>query len=232
VFALVGEGPGVRAVFNALRKLRRWARQPRVLTSRAAYHLWAAAYPPHAHNPFMVLEESLMLAHLPPVRGLTILDLACGTGRYTRLLMQQGAHVISIDHSFDMLARGIAPQAAQADITALPLPSASLDGIVCGLAIGHVANLQKAVSEIGRVLRPSGFALLSDLHPALKEQNAQRTFNAQGQTFAIEHYWHTEDDYQQAARAADLHLIAQHAAALPQRLDAPLVTLIQLHKED
>jgi len=217
---------------SALQKLRRWWRQPRLLTSRAAYRLWATAYPPHAHNPFMVLEESLMLAHLPPVQGLSLLDLACGTGRYTGLLMQQGAHVISIDHSFDMLRGGIAPHTAQADIMALPLPAASLDGIVCGLAIGHVADLQQALNEIGRVLRDGGFAFLSDLHPALKDQNAQRTFNAQGQTYAIEHYWHSEEDYQQATHTAGLHLIAQYAAALPERPDAPLVTLLHLSKEE
>lgn len=216
---------------SALQKLRRWWRQPRLLTSRTAYRLWAAAYPPNAHNPFMVLEESLMLAHLPPVQGLAMLDLACGTGRYTELLMQQGAHVISIDHSFDMLRRGIAPHTTQADIMALPLPSACLDGIVCGLAIGHVADLQQALSEIGRVLHSGGFALLSDLHPALKDQNAQRTFNAQGQTYAIEHYWHGEEDYQRAAQTAGLHLIAQHAAALPEHPDAPLVTLLHVQKE-
>jgi ubiquinone/menaquinone biosynthesis C-methylase UbiE len=179
----------------------------------------------------MALEESLMLAHLPPAQGLTVLDLACGTGRYTGLLTQKGAHVISFDHSFDMLARGIAPQAAQADMTALPLPCASLDGIVCGLAIGHVADLQQALMEIGRVLRGGAFAVLSDLHPALKDQNAQRTFNAAGKTFTIEHYWHSEADYQRATRAAGLQIIAQHAAALPERPDAPLVTLLHLRKE-
>lgn len=216
---------------SVLRHLRRWWHQPRRLTSRAAYRLWASAYPPHAHNPFMALEESLMLAHLPPVQGLTVLDLACGTGRYTKLLQQREAHVLSLDHSFEMLARGIAPHAAQADITALPLAVSSLNGIVCGLAIGHVADLQQALMEIGRILRHGGFALLSDLHPALKDQNAQRTFNAHGQTFAIEHYWHTKADYQRAAQAAGLQVMAQHAAALPERPDDPLVTLIHLHKE-
>ena len=171
-----------------------------------------------------------MLAHLPPVQGLRLLDLACGTGRYTTLLTQQGAHVISFDHSVDMLERGIAPHAAQADMMALPLPSNALDGIVCGLAIGHVKDLSQALSEMSRILRVGGFALLSDLHLDLKAQNAQRTFSAQGQTYAIEHYWHTEQDYERATQAAGLQLVAQYAAGLPERSETPLVTLLHLRK--
>jgi len=218
-------------VLTVLRSIRRWWYRPRLLTSRAAYRLWAAAYPPQAHNPFMELEERLMLAHLPPVTRLRMLDLACGTGRYTRLLTERGASsVVSLDHSLDMLAHGIAPCAAQADMTALPLPAACLDGIVCGLAIGHVADLQAALSEIGRVLREGGFALVSDLHPRLKDARAQRTFSAQGQTYAIEHYWHSEADYKQALQATGLELVTQHAASLPDRSDEPLVWVGVLRK--
>jgi SAM-dependent methyltransferase len=217
----------LKAVF---RKLALWRAQPRLLRSQAAYRLWSAAYPPHAHNPFMALEETLMLAHLPSVEGRLVLDLACGTGRYTKLMAERGAEVISLDHSFDMLVRDAIPRAAQADMLALPLPSESLDGIVSGLAIGHVKNLSQAIREIGRVLRPDGFALLSDLHPALKDQGATRTFSANGTTYAIEHYWHTEADYQQAAKSAGLYLAEQHSAALPEHPDAPLVWLVCLRK--
>jgi ubiquinone/menaquinone biosynthesis C-methylase UbiE len=180
----------------------------------------------------MALEETLMLAHLPSVDQRLMLDLACGTGRYTKLLTDRGASVISLDHSFDMLARDTIPCAAQADMLALPLPSNTLDGIVSGLAIGHVRDLSQAIREIGRVLRPDGFALLTDLHPALKNQGATRTFTApDGKTYAIEHYWHTEAEYQQAAQNTGLTLITQHSAALPEHPNAPLVWLLHLQKE-
>lgn len=212
---------------SLLPTLRRWWHCPVHLTSQAAYRLWSEMYPPHAHNPFMVLEEALMLQHVPVVQDQTLLDLACGTGRYTRLLRERGAQMLSLDHSLEMLRRGTAPQAAQAEMTALPLAAGSVDGIVCGLAIGHVADLQGALGEMGRVLRTGGFALLTDLHPALKDKKAQRTFQAQGKTYAVEHYWHSEADY----RCADtLELIGQHSAALPERPHDPLVWLIHLRK--
>ncbi|NJR12944.1 hypothetical protein HC776_03605 [bacterium] len=73
---------------------------------------------------------------------------------------------------------------------------------------------------------------ISDLHPRLQQENAQRTFDAHGHTYAVEHYWHTEAAYQQAARDAGLRLIAQHNAALPERPDAPLVWLLHLRRDD
>lgn len=214
------------------KRVRRWWNEPRLLKSQAAYRLWSAAYPPHAHNPFMALEETLLLAYLPAVERRVVLDLACGTGRYTRLLAARGAQVISLDHSIEMLTRDPIPHAAQADMLALPLPCESLDGIVSGLAIGHVKELSQVIREIGRVLRSDGFALLTDLHPALKAQGATRTFTAaDGKTYAIEHYWHTEAEYKKAAQEAGLTLVGQHSAALPERPDAPLVWLIVLRKD-
>ena len=55
------------------------------LAPAAAYALWAASYPPHAHNPLMLAEERAMLALLPgDLRGRALLDAGCGSGRYLR----------------------------------------------------------------------------------------------------------------------------------------------------
>src|SRR5258708_13825557 len=53
------------------------------LESTAAYALWAASYPPHAHNQIMALEQAAMLRLMPTLAGRAVLDLACGTGRYS-----------------------------------------------------------------------------------------------------------------------------------------------------
>ena len=50
-----------------------------------AYERWAATYPP-SHNPLMRAEQATLLKHWPEVAGLRALDLACGTGRYAKLL--------------------------------------------------------------------------------------------------------------------------------------------------
>jgi SAM-dependent methyltransferase len=78
-----------------------------VLPSVQAYRLWAAAYPPHAHNPLMQLEQDAMLQLMPDMRGKWVLDLACGTGRYGLIALEQGAAgVVGVDNSPDMLQPG------------------------------------------------------------------------------------------------------------------------------
>src|SRR3954464_15583188 len=77
------------------------------LEPAAAYALWAASYPPHAHNPLMLAEERAMLALLPAdLRGCAVLDAGCGSGRYLLHALRRNARrVLGIDLSAEMLAR-------------------------------------------------------------------------------------------------------------------------------
>src|SRR5512145_1210761 len=89
-----------------LTRLRRLlpSRPIRTLASLEAYACWAASYPPHAHNPLMQVEEQAMLNLMPDLAGRIVLDLACGTGRYSRLGLERGAHLaVGLDNSPAML---------------------------------------------------------------------------------------------------------------------------------
>src|SRR5258707_15532749 len=69
-----------------------------------AYERWARVYPPVAHNPLMRAEQAAMLELLPAVAGSRVLDLACGSGRYSRLLLEANAgHVVALDFCIPML---------------------------------------------------------------------------------------------------------------------------------
>ncbi len=205
-----------RACAGADVKLLRWLpRRLRVLPSRAAYALWAARYPAEAHNPLMMLEQAAMLELLPDVRGLRLLDAACGTGRYARLLRERGAIAIGCDNSLDMLRLADGGRCG-GDLLGLPFRAQTFDGVVCGLAIGHTPDLEAAVVELGRVLKPGGWLLVSDLHPYQTLRGAQRTFRgADGRHYAVEHHLHTIEATVQALNAAGLTLEAvrepQHA---------------------
>lgn len=179
------------------------------LSSLEAYAKWATSYPPHAHNTLMQAEETAMLALLPDVRGQTALDLACGTGRYGQVLAERGARrVISLDNSLPMLEHGRPAGAIAGTLERLPIADECADGVVCALALGHLPDLDAPMREIGRVLKPGGWALVSDFHPFLALSGAQRTFNAGGRTFAVEHYAHLYSDYARAAAAAGLAITA------------------------
>lgn len=214
-----------------MRSLRRlWKPHPTRLTSRAAYQLWADHYPPHAHNPFMALEEATMQPLLPDLTGKWVLDLACGTGRWGKIAQQGGAtQLISLDDSLSMLQMGQPAGASAAAMTALPLPTACIDVILCGLAVGHCLDLYGVLAEMHRVLKPGGSALISDVHPFRAWGGAQRTFEAGSRTFAIEHYIHSYADYH--ATAQKLGFAIQHIReAAPAQGEPPAVLVIQLGK--
>ena len=55
----------------------------RTTSTLEAYERWAPVYPPVAHNPLMRAEQRSMLEVWPDVEGRRVLDLACGSGRYS-----------------------------------------------------------------------------------------------------------------------------------------------------
>jgi malonyl-CoA O-methyltransferase len=213
---------------NLLRRLRP-ADPPKSLSSLEAYAKWAASYPPHAHNLLMETEEAAMRGLILPLVGLTVLDLACGTGRYGLMAKAQGAaSVIGLDNSAAMLLASPLLLRALATTEALPLANQSVDVIICGLALGHLPQLTFSINETARILRRGGWALVSDFHPFIYLNGARRTFTAaDGVTYAVEHYPHLYSDYHRAAAEAGLGI---EAVAEPQLNGAPVVIVYRLRK--
>jgi ubiquinone/menaquinone biosynthesis C-methylase UbiE len=95
-----------------------------------------------------------------------VIDAGCGTGRLTPLLQAAGLRPIGIDASPGMLAiaRDRFPDIRfeVGRLTALPLPDAAMDGALLWYSIIHTPSdrLDPVVSELARVLRPGGVALL------------------------------------------------------------------------
>src|SRR5688572_28249203 len=107
-----------------------------------AYERWAATYSPSPHNPLMQVEQAGMLQYWPEVAGKRALDLACGTGRYARLLAQGHAdRVVALDFSAAMLQRVTDGCRIRASMTQLPSIPAAFDVVISGLALGHAPAL-------------------------------------------------------------------------------------------
>lgn len=91
--------------------------------------------------------------------GKTVLDLGAGTGKFTPRLVDTGATVIAVEPVPAMLAKLAAalPQvrAVAGTATAIPLPDASVDAVVCAQAFHWFASAA-ALDEILRVLKPGG----------------------------------------------------------------------------
>jgi malonyl-CoA O-methyltransferase len=203
------------------------------LLPAAAYALWAASYPPHAHNPLMLAEERAMLALLPVgLRGRAVLDAGCGSGRYLLHALRRNARrVLGIDLSAEMLSRASAElrieneelrnehspnhsqfsifnsQFIQARLDAIPLRDRWADLTLCGLTIGHVERLDAALAELHRVTRPGGTILCSDFHPIGHALGWRREFSAGGQRYAVRHTPHLYGDWQRACATLGLQIV-------------------------
>ena len=86
-----------------------------------------------------------------------VLDVAAGTGDFTRELRRQGQRAVATDLSFNMLLTGRdVPERVQADASRLPFRRASFDGVTCGYALRNFTDLKSSFEEMARVLRPGG----------------------------------------------------------------------------
>lgn len=161
--------------------------------ARALYDLWAATYPPTAHNPLMRAEQAIvepLLRRLAPRRAL---DVGTGSGRYLDVLAAIGASTVGIDFSLAMLARARRPRIC-GDARRLPFRSGRFDLVNASLMVGDVADLAGWALEIFRVLRPGGHLVYSDFHPTWTEFGWRRTFrSADGATHDLGFEPHTID---------------------------------------
>jgi demethylmenaquinone methyltransferase/2-methoxy-6-polyprenyl-1,4-benzoquinol methylase len=100
--------------------------------------------------------------------GATVLDLGCGTGDLCDVVAGAGYSPIGVDFSAGMLAAAhTRAPLARADALALPVPDASVDGVVSGFALRNFVDLDRFFRECARVLRPGGrLAALETAEPA------------------------------------------------------------------
>ncbi|MDF8263215.1 class I SAM-dependent methyltransferase [Luteipulveratus flavus] len=115
---------------------------------------------------FMATEMSFVLDHISPTDQ--VLDMGCGTGRFTEPLGRQAQSVVGLDLTPGMLEKakdrcsGLSNASfQQGDMCELPFEDDSFDVVVSMLALMHLPpqDRQRAFQETARVLRPGGRAL-------------------------------------------------------------------------
>ncbi|HVA31494.1 MAG TPA: class I SAM-dependent methyltransferase [Gaiellaceae bacterium] len=103
--------------------------------------------------------EEIAVAAVAERKPESVLDVGCGVGDLTqRFVHELGAAVKAIDTSPRMVelarARGIDAQVADAE--QLPFEDGTFDCVFAGWVLYHVPNLEQAIAECARVLRPGG----------------------------------------------------------------------------
>lgn len=155
---------------------------PIIVPTREGYDRWAEFYDVD-DNPLVKLEEPVVRRLYGDPRGLDVLDVGCGTGRWTHQLAEAGARVTAFDFSLGMLQKAKEKSSRHAvqflvhDVAHdLPFANGSFDRVSCCLVIDHVADLERLFREMGRVCRPSGRIIASTLHPAMMLKGTQARF--------------------------------------------------------
>lgn len=111
--------------------------------------------------------EAVRVAGLSP--SSTVLEVGAGTGKLTRVLVDEFAEVVAVEPDPHMRSwfAALCPRAAllAGAAEALPVANASVDAVFVAEAF-HWFNHQLAVAELARVLRPGGALVLMWNRPA------------------------------------------------------------------
>ena len=106
-----------------------------------------------------------------------VLDLCCGTGDVLLALKDHGAWILGSDFCHPMLIqcrrKNPGSPLFEADALALPLKNDSLDLITCAFGFRNLANYEKGLAELLRVLKPGGVAAILEF-----SQPTNRVFGA------------------------------------------------------
>jgi SAM-dependent methyltransferase len=125
-----------------------------------------------------------LLSLLRPQPGQLLLDISCGQGRLVRFGLEKGGLAIGVDFAEAAVFKGQAeaPRAGWvvADGELLPIREACADYVTHIGSLEHYQHPEVGISEIARILKPSGVACV--LLP-----------NAYGLFGNIKHVWQTGD---------------------------------------
>lgn len=107
------------------------------------------------------------VARLALPENAAVLDLAAGTGDFSRLVLDRfpRAHAVALDLTEPMLRRARERGVRHvlcADASALPLANSSFDCVFVGYGLRNFPDLAAALREIERVMRPGGVLVTLD----------------------------------------------------------------------
>ena len=101
-----------------------------------------------------------------------VLDLGCGDGQIARALAAQGSDVLGVDptqlHIDIAIERGGGPRYLLGGATDIPADDNSFDAVVACLVFEHIDQMDEAMTEVARVLKPEGQFSFFLNHPLLQ----------------------------------------------------------------
>jgi len=135
------------------------------------YDDWYKTSPGQQHDQVQKADVLKLLPH--PGRGLSLLDVGCGTGHWSRFFASLGYKVHGIDISEKMILVARSKQRecpgctfGVADAQALPFPEASFAVVAAITSLEFMPDPAVALREMARCTRPGGIILVAVLNRA------------------------------------------------------------------
>jgi SAM-dependent methyltransferase len=180
------------------------------------YQLWAETWDT-TPSPIVALEHRALLPWIESIAPGRVVDVGCGTGRWTARLP-----AIGVDASPAMLAvaarkNGLRGRLAVGDASALPIASGAADLVLCALTFGHIRDRAGAMREFARVLRPGGTLILSDFHPDAAARGWRRTFRHEGRVYDLENHPYTVPQLCEMADGLSVVSVVEASIGEPER---------------
>jgi len=112
-----------------------------------------------------ILHVQVLLKFFGTLTDKQVLDVGCGKGRFARVLLERnpGAGISALDVSEEMLAcvpAGIMRIAGM--MTELPFAASTFDCVYATESLEHAVEIDRAVAEMCRVLKPGGKLVIID----------------------------------------------------------------------
>ncbi|PKL70330.1 MAG: hypothetical protein CVV30_02935 [Methanomicrobiales archaeon HGW-Methanomicrobiales-1] len=118
------------------------------------------------------------------LQGKDVLEAGCGAGRFTEILLQNGANVFSVDLSaaveanYDNCKMYQNYFVCQADITNLPVSSDTFDLVICIGVIQHTPDPEKTIDALSSYVKPGGLLVIDHYTYGYPETPSRKILHA------------------------------------------------------
>ena len=178
-----------------------------------AYNIWAHQYDTNV-NRTRDLDKKCTIETLNNLVFKNVLELGCGTGKNTELLLNKAEKIIGLDFSQEMLNKAeekITDKRVtfkKSDLTKdWKIENNFVDLITSSLTLEHIKNLDHIFSQANQKLNKNGLFFISELHPFKQYLGSKAQYETESGTKELEVYIHHISEYIDNAESNGLKFV-------------------------